>query len=196
MRDVGHDGLDQVIMTSRKTLERATATVKRAVGDAALAPLWSAPRLLREVPFLLPCRESFVSGKIDAITEDELGALTIFDYKTGHWDPAQRAGLERAHRAQALVYALAAAQITKCDVHSVRLLFLSAEPVEEIENDHVLRTQTGGERGGRMRSDSLAQARRGLGNAGIERHRETSLSVVAAAWNRRANSGPRSAAAW
>jgi ATP-dependent helicase/nuclease subunit A len=122
----------RAVTFAESTLERAIATLERAAGDAALSPLWSARRLHREVPFLLPCRESFLSGKIDVIAEDEQGALTIYDYKTGAWDPARRRGLERAHRTQALAYGLAVTEIAKRPVHGVRFLFVAAEPVAEI----------------------------------------------------------------
>jgi hypothetical protein len=120
------------VSLSADLLARATATVERAVQDAAFAPLWNARRLLREVPFLLTCGENFLSGKIDAIVEDERGGLTIYDYKAGRWEASRRREWERAHRTQALIYGLAVAEITKRPVHSVRILALAAEPVEEI----------------------------------------------------------------
>jgi ATP-dependent exoDNAse (exonuclease V) beta subunit len=125
----------RTISFAAKTLEGAAAVVERVVRDPALAPLWSAHRLLREVPFLLPCGEHVISGTIDAIREDEQGALTIYDYKTESWAPSRRADLAEAHRTQALVYALAVTEIARRPVLGVRFLFLSAQPVAEVVYD-------------------------------------------------------------
>jgi ATP-dependent exoDNAse (exonuclease V) beta subunit len=94
---------------------RWAAEVARIAREPALAELrreaLEARRALREVPFLVPFGADSLTGTIDLLIEGKDGSLRLLDYKTGRVEDADAPVAER-HRAQAALYAWAAAQAT------------------------------------------------------------------------------------
>jgi ATP-dependent helicase/nuclease subunit A len=109
---------------------RAAALLARVARDPAFAAVARAPRSWREVPFLLPLGEDFLSGTLDVLVESADGSLLVVDWKTERVGPGGAGGARDRHRPQALAYAWAAHRITGRPVPEVRLVFLSCDPVE------------------------------------------------------------------
>ncbi|HMB70446.1 MAG TPA: PD-(D/E)XK nuclease family protein, partial [bacterium] len=113
-----------------ETVERAVALIARVRRDPAVQAVERAPRSWREVPFLLPVDEDFLSGTLDVLVEGSGETLNVVDWKTERVGPGGAESAKERHRPQALAYAWAAHRITGRPVREVRLVFLSEDPVE------------------------------------------------------------------
>jgi ATP-dependent helicase/nuclease subunit A len=107
----------------------ATAMFARIVRDPAVTAVWRAPNVQREVPFLLPVGDDFVSGTLDVLVIGSDGRLAIVDYKTEDLAGVSPDRAKERYRSQALVYAHAASRLGRRPVSEVRLLFLATDPV-------------------------------------------------------------------
>jgi ATP-dependent helicase/nuclease subunit A len=111
-------------------IEEAIRYLERVTADPAVSTIWRAPRVLREVPFVLPADEDFVTGTLDVLVEESDGTLSIVDWKTDRIGRTPGETAKERYRTQASTYAWAAAEITGKTVREVRFVFLSSEPVE------------------------------------------------------------------
>lgn len=84
---------------------------------------------LREVPFLLPLGDDFLSGTVDAILDRADGTLALVDYKTERIVAGGADAAAAQHHRQAALYAYAVEHLTQRHVAEVRLLFLATSPV-------------------------------------------------------------------
>jgi hypothetical protein len=128
VREAAHAAGDEPGDPERE--RRAAALLARALRDPAVAAVAGAPRSWREVPFLLPIGEDFLSGTIDVLVEGTDGSLSIVDWKTERVGPGGAERAKERHRPQALAYAWAVHRITGREVREVRLVFLACDPVE------------------------------------------------------------------
>jgi ATP-dependent helicase/nuclease subunit A len=136
-------------------LAEAIPYLRRVLADPAVSALWRAPRVLREVPFLLPLGDDLLSGTLDAVVEGTGGGLTILDWKTDQLGARSAQDARDRYRPQALAYAWAAARLTGRRILEVRFVFLSRSPVETASFD--------------VDDDFLLQARARLGTAARDR---------------------------
>jgi ATP-dependent helicase/nuclease subunit A len=120
----------QAFRFGEEDLDEAVRYLERITADPAVTAVWSAPRIFREVPFVLPLGEDLVAGTIDVLVEGRDGTLSIVDWKTDRIGRRSGDAAKERYRGQALTYAHAAAQITGRRVREVRFLFLSSQPVE------------------------------------------------------------------
>lgn len=121
---------DWVNALRKEQRESILRDIERVTRDPAFTALRRAPRLEREVPFLLPVGGDFLSGTIDVLVEGKDGALSIVDYKTDRTVPTHGVGaLPRRYREQALLSALALTSITKRPLREFRFLFVAADPI-------------------------------------------------------------------
>jgi ATP-dependent helicase/nuclease subunit A len=104
--------------------------LERIVRDAAVSVLWQA-KARREIPFLLPFGEGFLSGTADVLIEEPKGTLSIVDFKTDRFLDTKRS-LSASYRRQAILTAFAIGQITKRTVREFRFLFLATDPVTAV----------------------------------------------------------------
>jgi len=109
--------------------DHAARMFARIVADPALAAVWRAPNVQREVPFLLPIGDDFVSGTLDVLVLGSDGRLAVVDYKTEDLGGASAERAKERYRSQALVYAHAASRLGGRPVSEVRFLFLASDPV-------------------------------------------------------------------
>jgi ATP-dependent exoDNAse (exonuclease V) beta subunit len=108
---------------------QAASLLERIAADPAVLTVWNARGLRREVPFLVPHGDDFVSGTFDALLEEADGALTIVDWKTERIGDEPGEVAKERHRDQAAVYAWAASVGGGRLVREVRIVFLSPDPV-------------------------------------------------------------------
>jgi ATP-dependent helicase/nuclease subunit A len=97
--------------------EEAFAMVERFMRSARAKQLATAPRVLREVEFLLAWpldagdeSRRYLQGYLDCIFRDEAGGWRVVDYKTNRVDKKNRDKLIAAYELQMLAYGLAAEQ--------------------------------------------------------------------------------------
>ncbi len=109
--------------------------LERVLRDREIAQLARAPRLHREVPFVLPAGGDFVTGAVDLLVEGTDGTLWLFDYKTDRLVPRSAAELPLRYRRQALLSSFALATIIGRPVRAFRFLFVAADPVIPITID-------------------------------------------------------------
>ncbi|MGQ0721421.1 MAG: UvrD-helicase domain-containing protein [Candidatus Eiseniibacteriota bacterium] len=107
----------------------AASLLERIAAEPAVLAVWNAPRLLREVPFLIPRGDDFLSGTFDALLEELDGALTLVDWKTERIGDEPGESAKERHRDQAALYAWAAVESTGRPVREVRIVFLASDPV-------------------------------------------------------------------
>ena len=115
-------------------IRRLHADVERILADPALEPFRRAVaggRAQREVPFLLPDGDRWISGTIDAMWATSEDGWALVDFKSGARrvnDEGTRQPAE-AHVRQIRLYARAVAQLTDRPVVEARLLYLGEQPV-------------------------------------------------------------------
>jgi ATP-dependent helicase/nuclease subunit A len=119
---------------ARDARARFEAELRRIARDPAVRAILDALRagdraVRREVPFLVPLGDDFLSGKVDVIRERADGTLAILDYKTERLRPEDAAARAARHRRQAALYAWAVGRLARRPVAEVRLLFLATTPV-------------------------------------------------------------------
>ncbi len=115
-------------------IRRLHADVARILADPALEPFRRAvadERVQREVPFLLPDGDQWISGTIDAMWTTSEDGWALVDFKSGARrvdDDGTRRPAE-AHVRQLRLYARAVTQLTDRPVVEARLLYLGEQPV-------------------------------------------------------------------
>jgi ATP-dependent exoDNAse (exonuclease V) beta subunit len=111
---------------------RVRGFIERVLRDREIAQLARAPRLRREVPFILPVAGDFLTGTADVLIEGSDGGLWIVDYKTDRAVPKNPGALPLRYRRQALLSSFAIAQIAGRPVRAFRFLYVAADPVVAI----------------------------------------------------------------
>ena len=127
---VARENLSESSARDPDRLREVREYLSRVVEDPAVRPIWKAPRILREAPFLLPLGEDFLSGTLDVVVVGSQGALSIVDYKTDRGPLTARK--EARFRSQGLLYAYALSRVAGAPVREVRFLLLSRNPVETL----------------------------------------------------------------
>lgn len=130
----------------RREARRGAELAIRLVGRLVASPLWdemrAAPRLLREVEFLLRWPPSghagppaVIRGYIDALFEDANGAWRLVDFKTNSVEAAGVPALAERYALQLATYAHAVEAAYGVQPASLRLAFLAAGVTHELAWD-------------------------------------------------------------
>jgi len=100
--------------------------VDRALGSDVLKSVLSSENFYREVPFLVPLDDLYISGRIDLLFRDD-GCWNVLDYKTDIVEPGDVEARGREYELQAGIYALALQRLRVGPIGRVIIYFVRAD---------------------------------------------------------------------